>query len=224
MDTNLSIAHETPPLRHAGLRLAESKPSLENRASLSSLCDTAQGSPAIEPTILERIAAGDKAAVKDCLDTYSDLVWSIARRFLANPADAEDAVQDVFIAIWSAAERFDPAIASEFAFIATIARRRVIDQLRKMGRRPATDSLDGEDAAQSQPAVASFSEESAEIEKVGLVLETLDPMFSEVLSMSLGEGYSHSDIASQLGIPLGTVKTRVRRGLMKVREELQLTA
>ena len=74
-----------------------------------------------ENTLLLRIAAGDKRAVNQCLDRYGGLVWSLARQFLGNVPDAEDAVQDIFIAIWSSAGRYKPDVASEVTFISTIA-------------------------------------------------------------------------------------------------------
>ena len=224
MNTSLNISHETPQLNPAVMRFAKSKPAFENKASSAWRCDTAQEPVAVEPSILERIAAGDKAAVKECLDTYSGLVWSQARRFLRNQADAEDAVQDIFIVIWRAAGKYDRAIASESTFIATIARRRLIDQLRKTSRRPATESLDSEESAQAQPLVNSRLEESAEIENIRRALESIQPEYREILTMSHYEGYSHSEIASRLEVPLGTVKSRVRRGLMQVREQLQIAA
>jgi RNA polymerase sigma factor (sigma-70 family) len=224
MNTSLSIPHETPQLNPAVMRLPKNKPSFNNRASLTWTSDTAQEIIPIEKSILQRIADGDKAAVKDCLDSYRGLVWSQARRFLRNPADAEDAVQDIFIAIWSAAGKYDPAIASESTFIVLIARRRLIDQLRKTARRPATESLDVEESAPAQPFVNSTLEESAEIENVRHALESIQPECREILTMSHYEGYSHSEIASRLEVPLGTVKSRMRRGLVQVREQLQLTA
>lgn len=177
-----------------------------------------------EYPILARIAGGDKAAVGQCLDRYGGLVWSLARQFLGNQPDAEDAVQDIFIAIWSSAGRYDPAIASEVTFISTIARRRLIDRIRRNGRRPATDSLDDDDATPIQPAVAARLEESAEVARVERVLREMPDQHRSILSMSLYEGYSHSEIADHLDLPLGTVKTRVRRGLIRIREQLQLGA
>jgi len=224
MSTSQSIPQEIPLLNPAVMRFPKNKPSFKNSESLTWTSDTAQESIAVEKSILQRIADGDKAAVKDCLDSYRGLVWSQARRFLRNPADAEDAVQDIFIAIWSAAGKYDPAIASESTFIATIARRRLIDQLRKTGRRPATESLDSEESAQAQPFVDSSLEESAEMENVRRALESIQPEYREILTMSHYEGYSHSEIASRLEVPLGTVKSRMRRGLMQVREQLQLAA
>lgn len=174
-------------------------------------------------TILERISSGEKAAVKECIDAYGSLIWSLARRFLRNEADAEDAVQDVFIALWSSASQYDPSIASEITFISTIARRRLIDRIRKAGRQPVTESIDNENNSHPQPALASRLEQSAEVEKVANVLDSMSPENRDIISMSLYEGYSHSEIAAHLELPLGTVKTKVRRGLIHIREQLQVT-
>ena len=175
-------------------------------------------------SILQRISSGDKAAVKECLDTYGSLIWSLARRFLRNEADAEDAVQDIFIAIWSSANQYDSSIASEVTFISTIARRRLIDRIRKSGRRPPTESLDNDDYSQAHVAVASQLEQSVEIDQVAEVLGSMRPENREILSMSLYEGYSHSEIASHMELPLGTVKTKVRRGLLQIRNQLRLNS
>jgi RNA polymerase sigma-70 factor (ECF subfamily) len=177
-----------------------------------------------KPSILERIAAGDSAAVQECIKAYGDLVWSLARRMLRNHADAEDAVQDVFIDLWNSAARFDRNVASEVAFVSTVARRRLIDRLRAQGRRPGMDSLDDDEAGDArQPFVLPQNEEESDVAVVGRVLADMDPEHSRILSLSLYEGYSHSEIAEQLGIPLGTVKTRVRRGLIHIREQLGIT-
>jgi RNA polymerase sigma-70 factor (ECF subfamily) len=175
-------------------------------------------------TILERIAAGDSSAVQECIRAYGDLIWSLARRFLRNHADAEDAVQDVFIELWNSAARFDRGVASEVAFVSTIARRRLIDRLRQQGRRPGMDSLDDEEAGESrQPFVLPQVEEESDVAVVARVLADMDPEYSRILALSLYEGYSHSEIAEQLNIPLGTVKTRVRRGLIHIRAQLGIT-
>ncbi len=175
-------------------------------------------------SILERVAAGDSAAVSECLDRYGDLVWSLARRYLRNATDAEDAVQDIFIDIWGSAARYDRNIASEVAFISTIARRRLIDKIRQFERRPLMDSLDDEEGAPIDPGIPATAEEDTEVTIVERVLAEMDPEHQKVLAMSLYEGYSHSEIAERLSLPLGTVKTRVRRGLIHIREQLNITA
>ena len=174
-------------------------------------------------SILERVAAGDTAAVSECLDRYGDLVWSLARRYLRNAADAEDAVQDIFIDIWGSSARYDRNIASEVAFISTIARRRLIDKIRAAQRRPLMDSLDDDEGAPIDPGVPATVEDDTEVTIVERVLAKMDPEHQKVLSMSLYEGYSHSEIAERLSLPLGTVKTRVRRGLIHIREQLNIS-
>lgn len=174
-------------------------------------------------SILERIAAGDTAAVSECLDRYGDLVWSLARRYLRNASDAEDAVQDIFIDIWGSSARYDRNIASEVAFISTIARRRLIDKIRAAERRPLMDSLDDDEGAPIDPGVPATVEDDTEVTIVERVLAEMDPEHQKVLSMSLYEGYSHSEIAERLSLPLGTVKTRVRRGLIHIREQLNIS-
>jgi RNA polymerase sigma-70 factor (ECF subfamily) len=174
-------------------------------------------------SILERVAAGDSAAVSECLDRYGDLVWSLARRYLRNAADAEDAVQDIFIDIWGSSARYDRNIASEVAFISTIARRRLIDKIRAAERRPLMDSLDDDEGAPIDPGIPATAEDDTEVTIVERVLAEMDPEHQKVLSMSLYEGYSHSEIAERLSLPLGTVKTRVRRGLIHIREQLKIS-
>src|SRR5215813_10857739 len=95
--------------------------------------------PASELALLARVAGGDPGAVRDCLARYGGLVWSIARRF--EGGDAEDAVQEIFLDLWRSAARFDPQIASEPAFVAMIARRRLIDRRRTRQRRPITEAI-----------------------------------------------------------------------------------
>lgn len=172
-------------------------------------------------SLLEKVAQGDQSSVAACLDQYGNLVWSLARRFLGKSADAEDAVQEIFIEIWSNADRFDATKGSEVTFIATIARRRLIDRLRKNTRTPGSELYDEEIASQN-PETSSGILENAEVQNVVRVLGDMPQEHREILAMSIYEGYSHSEIAEILHIPLGTVKTRVRRGLMHVREQLQL--
>lgn len=176
-----------------------------------------------QKSILQRIAAGDQIAVQECIDTYGNLIWSLARRYLRNSANAEDAVQDVFIDIWGSAARFDPGIASEVAFVSTIARRRFIDRLRHQTRQPGFDSLDDEETGDaSQPAILAPMEDESEVAIVERVLNQMEPDHRQILSLSLYEGYTHSEIAEQLDMPLGTVKTRIRRGLIYIREQLHI--
>lgn len=169
--------------------------------------------------ILQRIAAGDREAAQECISTYGGLVWSIARKLLRNPEDAEDAVQEVFVDVWKNAARFDENQASETTFIAMIARRRVIDRIRHQTRRISADSLDDvllEPFTRSDKAMQL----SVEANEAAKAMRTLRPEQQQVLRLSIVQGMSHQEISDATGMPLGTVKTHARRGLAAVREVL----
>lgn len=170
-------------------------------------------------TILKRIASGSKSAVQECLNTYGGLVWSLARRMLGNSEEAEDAVQEIFIDIWKNAERFDEAQASETTFVAMIARRRLIDRMRKRNRQPNVDSL--EDIL-TEPSESKDRDMQLGIEakEAARAMKNLRPEQRRILHLSIVQGLSHQEIADALRMPLGTVKTHARRGLMHVREIL----
>ena len=171
--------------------------------------------------ILKRIAAGDADAVRECLDTYGGLVWSLARRMLRNTDDAEDVVQDVFVDIWKNAQRFDESQASETTFIAMIARRRIIDRIRYASRRVSADSLDDVVAEPADRADQSM-QISVEANEAAQAVAALRPEQRQVLQLAIVHGLSHQEIAEATGMPLGTVKTHARRGLLAAREILGL--
>lgn len=171
--------------------------------------------------ILERIAKGDKVAVQDCMDAYGGLVWSLARRMLSNVDDAEDAVQEIFIDIWKNAERFDETQASETTFVAMIARRRLIDRMRRTQRQPNIDSLDDiliEPSKNYHHQIQSC----VEAKEAAEAMSSLRPEQRQVLQLSIFQGLSHQEIATLTGMPIGTVKTHARRGLIQIRELLGL--
>lgn len=174
-------------------------------------------------TILNRIARGDKTAVQECLDKYGGLVWSLARRMSPNTEDAEDAVQEIFIDIWKNADRFDEEQSSETTFIAMIARRRLIDRLRHSNRRISAGSLED---MHSEPTIRADEEMQASIEakNAARVLRTLRPEQRQILILSIVQGLSHQEIAEALKMPLGTVKTHARRGLLLAREFLEMNS
>lgn len=172
-----------------------------------------------EPTFLERIAAGDPLAVDGCLEKYRGLVWSIARRFPGNYADAEDAVQEVFVELWRHAGRFDAAVAAESTFVATVARRRLIDRHRHRARQRETVLLVVEPPAAGR-SQSDRLETLEEAQRVRGLLEQLRPE-QQVLELSFDQGMSQQEIAEATRLPLGTVKTHARRGLMRLRQLLE---
>lgn len=176
----------------------------------------------VAQTILQRIASGENAAVQECLDNYGRLVWSLARRMCPNNADAEDAVQEIFVEIWKNAERFDDSKSSETTFIAMIARRRLIDRLRKVTRQPDLDSI--EDSVYELPEDSNRDIlMSIEAKQAAKAMKNLRPEQRQAIYLSIVQGCSHQEIADALGLPLGTIKTHIRRGLIEVREILDLS-
>ncbi len=169
--------------------------------------------------LLPKIAAGDPAAVDKFLARYTNMVWGLARRFCRSAEDAEDATQDIFVEVWRSAERYDATAGSEVTFLMTIARRRLIDRARRQGRRPNLDLL--EDAGTiAAPATTDRVELHDEVQRAQAALAQLRPEQREVLDLALGHGRTHQEIAATIGIPLGTVKSHARRGLMRLREML----
>jgi len=169
--------------------------------------------------LLPRVAAGEGAAVRECIARYGGLIWSLARRASRAQEDAEDAVQEIFLDLWKSAARFDPALGSETTFIATIARRRLVDRRRQRQRRPETEPL-GEAASVASTGGSVPPEMGAEAALAARALDQLRPEQRQVLILTACHGLSHEEVAGATGMPLGTVKAHARRGLLRVREAL----
>lgn len=169
-------------------------------------------------SILQSIGRGDREAVRDCLDAYGGLVWSIARRLSPTETDAEDAVQEIFLDLWTSAERFDPRVSSETTFVAMIARRRLIDRNRKRARRPIAGALPEE--LPGGELTLDRVELCDEARLAREALDELDPGQRRVLILAIEQGLTHDEIAETTGLPLGTVKTHARRGLIRLRQRL----
>jgi RNA polymerase sigma-70 factor (ECF subfamily) len=166
------------------------------------------------------VASGDPEAFEELINKYGNLIWSIARRYLSNQNEAEDAVQEIFVALWQSAGRFDPNKASEITFISMITRRRLIDNLRKNNKHKVLKSIE-DSLSDDVFSQKSNLEENAEISLVIRALKKLDIQDQELLSLSIYQGYSYLEIAKLLNLPLGTVKTKIRRNLMKIRDDIK---
>jgi len=170
-------------------------------------------------SILQRVAAGEERAVSDCIDEYGGVIWGLANRYLAGKSsEAEDAVQEIFVELWTSAHRFDPMKGSEAAFVATIARRRLTDRRRRMAARPAINAELSDFVARPTSASEGMPEESA------LLAEEFDRLPEEerkLLWFSVGRGLSHREIGVATDQPIGTVKTKLRRAVMRLQSGIQ---
>src|SRR5262249_8784007 len=142
-------------------------------------------------SILHRVAAGDRSAVRECLTRYGGLVWSLARRAAPNQTDAEAAGPEVFLDLLPRAGRLHPAVASEPTFIAMIARRRLIDRARRRQRRRDTEALQPENLPSEQP----LPELGIEAQQAARALALLRPEQREVLVLTTCHGLSHEEVA-----------------------------
>ena len=184
----------------------------------SGVHENTTGAVVDEMQLLAAIAKGDKEAMASLFKLHSRLVFSIAMRVLREQSAAEDVVQEVFLQIWRNPVSFSPARGRLKGFIAVVARNKAIDVLR---RRPLTDSIDDVVLA-SEGNLTDTVVESLMIERVRDVLTHLPSEQSGALEMAFFGGLTHSEIASATGIPLGTVKTRVRSALIALRRALDL--
>jgi len=172
--------------------------------------------PPMLPPLLPRVAHGDTSAVRECVGRYGGLLWSLARKWSASPADAEDAVQEIFLDLWRSAGRFSASAGSETTFVATIARRRLIDRRRRAHRTPPTDPL-----SERMPAPSGVPADlGAEAALAAKALDRLRPEQRQVIWLMACQGLTHEEVAQRTGMPLGTVKAHARRGLILVRQAL----
>jgi len=161
--------------------------------------------------------SGDQSALAELYDRYSSVVYAVALRVLGDSGAAEDVLQEVFLQLWRNPGAFDAARGSLGAWLAVITRNRSIDALRR--RRPETDI---EDVIVSvAPDLAAAADRSRAAEKVRGVLGSMPVPQRTALEMAYFEGMSHSEIASKTGEPLGTIKTRIRSGLLALRKAFQ---
>lgn len=170
--------------------------------------------------LLPRIAAGDRSGINEAIRRFGGLVWSLARRGSSNTSDAEDVVQEIFLDVWKSAVRYDPKMGSEATFVATIARRRIVDRRRARQRRPQTEEMPDSTAQNPARAETMPPEIGAEAALAARALEQLPPAQRQVLVLTACHGLSHEEVAERTRMPLGTVKAHARRGLIRIREVL----
>jgi len=170
-----------------------------------------------DSVLVSAIRGGDQSAMATLYDRYSSIVYSVALRVLADTGAAEDVLQEVFMQLWRNPTAFDASRGSLGAWLAVITRNRSIDALRK--RRSETD-ID-EVIVSVQPDLASEAERTRALEKVRGVLGSMPVSQRTALELAFFEGLTHTEIAGKTGEPLGTIKTRIRSGLLTIRKAFE---
>lgn len=171
---------------------------------------------------LRKVADGDRDALQQIFVRTSMKLMSICVRILKDRDEAEDVLQEVFISIWGRAASFDPDRSSPSTWLSTIARNKAIDRLRARRARPSAspieEAFDLADGAPDGFAAAAERQEGARIQHC---LSTLEGRAQAMIRTAFFEGTSYADLAARAGVPLGTVKSWIRRGLQRLKACLQ---
>jgi RNA polymerase sigma-70 factor (ECF subfamily) len=164
-------------------------------------------------TAIQRMALGDDDALAELYDRYAPLVNGLALRILQDPADAQDVLQAVFLQAWRQARRYDASRGAPEAWLCTITRTRALDQLRRRAGPKTRASAGMPRHIPAPPAVEKLAVQRA--------LAGLNPTQRHALELAYYEGLTQSEIAARLGEPLGTIKTRIRSGMARLRDALK---
>lgn len=176
--------------------------------------------PASDVELLHAVARGDEEALARLYDQYRVILFGLLVRILGSREEAEDVLQDVFIQVWRRANDFDEARGKPFTWLVTLTRSRAIDRLRLLGSRQRLAESAGKDQADQVSDALSDTIQAGQREIVQKALAELPSEQKQALVLAYFEGLTQSEIASQLGTPLGTVKTRMRAGMNKLRSLL----
>jgi RNA polymerase sigma-70 factor (ECF subfamily) len=174
--------------------------------------------------LLVATASGDRGAFSDLYDQTASRVFGLVRRLLVDASQAEEVTQDVFLEIWQTSARFDPARGNAVAWLLTLAHRRAVDRVRASQAAHDRDLRIGvRDLDVPVDEVAEAAEVRIEHERVSHAFAELSDVQRECLTLAYYEGCSQSEISVRLDVPLGTVKTRLRDGMIRLREVLGVT-
>jgi RNA polymerase sigma-70 factor (ECF subfamily) len=173
--------------------------------------------------LLSLVARGDSGAYQAVYDQVVPVVFGTVRRVLRDPAQSEEVAQEVLVQIWRCASRYDPAHGSPAAWICTIAHRRAVDRVRSNQRSADRERRSVPPAAPANP-VAEAVEVDLDHQRVRRCLATLSELQRQAIVLAYYRGYSYSEVAALLGVPSGTIKTRMRDGLIRLRDCLGIDA
>lgn len=171
--------------------------------------------------LLSRVAEGDQAAFGQLYDQTSGRVFGLVRRLLKDSAQSEEVTQEIFLEVWQNAKRYDPTKGSAATWMLTMAHRRAVDRIRSSQSTRERDQKIGlRDMETEYDSVSESVEISVEHERVGKALQRLTELQRQAVTLAYYGGYSHSEVAEMLKVPIGTVKTRLRDGMIRLRDEL----
>lgn len=170
---------------------------------------------------LQRSARGDQQAFGRLYEATSARVYGLAVRVVRDPAQAEEVAQEAFLEIWRMAGRFDPERGSPLAWMLTIVHRKAVDRVRSAEAATRRDtSYHQHNQPVAHDATAEAAHAGLEARRVRAALNTLTPVQREALELAYFGGYTHTEVASLLGLPVGTAKTRIRDGLIRLRDTM----
>nr|WP_233197803.1 sigma-70 family RNA polymerase sigma factor [Cryobacterium sp. Y57] len=189
--------------------------------TVDSAGDLAPPAPASKEELLVQVARGDQSAFGELYDQIAPRVLGLVKRLLVDHAQSEEVTQEIFLEIWQSAARYESSRGGASTWILTMAHRRAVDRIRSSQAGRDRDTKIGiRDLAVAYDHVAETVEVRIEHERVEKAMTRLTQLQRQAVSLAYYGGLSHSEVADMLQIPLGTVKTRLRDGLIRLRDEL----
>ena len=180
--------------------------------------------PAAPPThdeLLTRVASGDQAAFGELYDLMASRVLGLVRRVLRDQAQSEEVTQEIFLEVWQSAARYDQRKGGASTWIMTMAHRRAVDRVRaSQSSRDRDTKISIRDFQSEYDHVAETVEIQLEHERVTQAMLRLTELQRQAVTLAYYGGYSHTEVATMLSVPVGTVKTRLRDGMIRLRDEL----
>ena len=222
----LALAATGPsPARRPSAVASANVPARDRAASGRRLRAVPASAPSNDPdALLTRTARGEDAAFAALYDALGGAVYGLVRRVLRDPAQSEEVAQEVFLEVWRTAARYDADRGSASTWILTLAHRRAVDRVRsEQASRNREDRVGAREQVRGYDEVAEAVVERFEHAEVRAALDQLTDLQREAIELAYFNGYTYREVAELLDTPLGTVKTRMRDGLIRLRDALGVT-
>ena len=168
--------------------------------------------------LLDRVASGDRHAFEEIYRRTSTKLYGVCLRILSDQGEAEDALQSAYVSLWQHAGRYEAARAAPMTWLITLARNRAIDRLRATRAMMAAPIAAMDERADPAPIASDLIEATGETRRLQVCLEGLDHGDADFIRAAFFEGSTYAELATRAGLPLGTLKSRVRRALLKLRD------